>query len=79
MGLVVRQGMVLTVVGVAAGLGAAWALARVMESLLFGVAARDPLAFFAVPVVLAMVALLAVWQPANRASQVSPIESLRYE
>jgi putative ABC transport system permease protein len=77
--MVVRQGMALTLVGLVAGLESAWALAWVIESLLFGVAARDPLSFAAVPVVLAMVALLAVWIPANRASRVSPIESLRYE
>ena len=65
--------------GVAAGLAAAWALARLIESLLFGVKARDPLVFIAVPIVLALVALLAVWLPANRAGRVSPIESLRYE
>ncbi len=78
-GMVIRQGMALAAVGVAMGLGAAWTLVRVIESLLFGVQARDPMAFAAVPVVLAMVALLAVWLPAVRASRVSPLDSLRYE
>lgn len=60
-------------------MGVAWALARLIESLLFGVKTRDPLVFAGVPLVLAAVALLAVWLPANRASRVSPVESLRYE
>jgi len=77
--MVVRQGMGLALAGVATGLGAAWGLARVIESLLFGVKARDPMVFAGVPLVLAMVALLAVWLPATRASRVNPIESLRYE
>ncbi len=77
--MVVRQGMGLALAGVVVGLGAAWALARLMESFLFGVKSRDPLVFVAVPLVLAMVALLAVWLPANRASRVNPIDSLRYE
>jgi putative ABC transport system permease protein len=76
---VVWQGMALTLLGVAMGLGSAWALARAIDGLLFGVTARDTFCFAAVPVLLAMVALLAVWIPANRASRVSPIESLRYE
>ena len=50
-----------------------------IASLLFGVKARDPLVFIAVPLVLALVALIAVWLPANRAARVSPVESLRYE
>ncbi len=77
--MVVRQGIGLATMGVAIGLGAAWALSRLIESLLFGVKARDPMVFITVPLVLAMVAMLAVWLPANRASRVSPIESLRYE
>ena len=77
--MVVRQGMELALVGVAIGLAAAWALARLIQSFLFGVQARDPLVFIAVPVALALVALIAVWLPANRAGRVSPVESLRYE
>ncbi len=77
--MVVRQGMSLALAGVIVGLGAAWALARVMESLLFGVKGRDPIVFVAVPVVLSLVALAAVWLPAIRASRVNPIDSLRYE
>ncbi len=77
--MIVRQGMGLAVAGVALGIGAAWGMSRLIESLLFGVNARDPLVFVAVPLVLSVVALLAVWVPANRVSQVSPVESLRYE
>jgi putative ABC transport system permease protein len=77
--MVMRQGMALALAGVAAGLAAAWALAKVIESLLFGVKARDPLVFIAVPLLLALVALFAVWLPAARASRMSPIDSLRYE
>jgi predicted lysophospholipase L1 biosynthesis ABC-type transport system permease subunit len=78
-GMIVRQGMGLALAGVALGLGAAWALSRVIESFLFGVKARDPLVFVSVPAVLAVVAFLAVWLPANRASRVNPVDSLRYE
>ncbi len=78
-GMVMRQGMTLALVGVGAGLVAAWALAKLIESLLFGVKARDPLVFVAVPLTLAIVASVAVWFPAVRASRVSPMDSLRYE
>ncbi|HJT90137.1 MAG TPA: ADOP family duplicated permease, partial [Bryobacteraceae bacterium] len=77
--LVVRQGMLLVLAGVALGLAAAWALARVMRAFLFGVNAHDPVVFAAVPLVLALAALVAVWLPANRAARVSPAQSLRYE
>jgi putative ABC transport system permease protein len=77
--MVVFQGMVLTLVGVVVGLGAAFALARVLQSLLFGVEARDPAVFVAVPLVLSAVAFLAVWIPARRASRVDPLVALRYE
>jgi ABC-type antimicrobial peptide transport system permease subunit len=77
--MVVRQGMSLALAGVVTGLGAAWALSRLMESLLFEVKARDPLVFFAVPMILTAVAVIAVWLPAHHASRVNPIDSLRYE
>jgi predicted permease len=77
--MVVRQGMQLALAGVVVGIAAAWALARLIQTLLFGVQARDPLVFVAVPLVLTTVALLAVWLPAHRAARVSPVESLRYE
>jgi predicted permease len=77
--MVVTQGMALAVVGLAIGLGAAFALARLITSFLFGVTERDPLVFAGVPALLAGVALLAVWLPARRASRVDPLVALRYE
>jgi putative ABC transport system permease protein len=62
-----------------AGLGAAWGLTRLIESFLFGVKAHDPMVFVAVPIVLSLVAFGAVYGPADRASRVNPIDSLRYE
>jgi putative ABC transport system permease protein len=77
--MVVRQGMALAFTGVTLGLVAAWALARLLQTLLFGVKAHDPLVFFAVPLALALMTFIAVWLPANRAGRVSLAESLRYE
>jgi putative ABC transport system permease protein len=77
--MVVQQGIGLALVGVMIGSAAALALTRFLERLLFGVRARDPLVFFSVPAMLILVALIAVWLPAARASKVSPVESLRYE
>jgi ABC-type antimicrobial peptide transport system permease subunit len=77
--MIVLQGMRLAVVGVILGVAAAFGLARVIATFLFGVTARDPLVFVGVPVVLTLVALLAVWIPARRASRVDPNIALRYE
>jgi cell division protein FtsX len=77
--MVVRQGMSLAVLGVAAGIGAAWCLARLITSFLFGIQVHDLPVFVAVPIVLCIVALVAVYGPANRASRVNPVDSLRYE
>src|SRR5262245_10030775 len=77
--MVVVQGMALAIVGVVIGLGAAFGLARLITTFLFGVTAKDPFVFSAVPLVLAVVAFLAVWLPARRASNVDPIIALRYE
>jgi putative ABC transport system permease protein len=77
--MVVAQGMTLTGIGLAIGLAAAFGLSRLIESFLFGVTRSDPLVFAGVPVLLAVVALVAVWLPAIRASRISPVEALRYE
>lgn len=77
--LVVWQGMRLTIVGVVLGVGAAFGLTRLIASFLFGVKSWDPAVFVSVPVVLAAVALLAVWVPASRASRLDPMKALRVE
>jgi len=77
--LVVWQGMRLAVVGVIVGLGAAFGLTRLMASLLYGVKAIDAAAFITAPIVLAAVALIAVWLPAARASRTDPMLALRAE
>ncbi|HEX2268653.1 MAG TPA: ABC transporter permease [Pyrinomonadaceae bacterium] len=77
--LVVRQGMMLVLIGLGVGLAGAFALTRVMSSLLFGVTAKDPLTFVAVAGLLSVVALLACYIPARRATKVEPLEALRYE
>ena len=77
--MVVGQGMLLAIVGVVIGLVAAFGLARLITTFLFGVTARDPLVFVGVPALLTAVAFFAVWVPARRASQVDPLIALRYE
>jgi putative ABC transport system permease protein len=77
--LVVRQGMSLVVIGVALGLVGAIALTRVMASLLFGVTAKDPVTFVAVAALLALIAFIACYIPARRATKVDPLVALRYE
>jgi predicted permease len=75
--MVVAQGMKLAVVGMILGVATAYALSRYMRSLLFGVEMRDPVVFVGMPLLLGIVALVAVWIPAARASRVDPVGALR--
>jgi predicted permease len=77
--MVVFQGMRLALIGIVIGLAASFGLARVIAAFLYGVTARDPLVFAGVPLLLTIVALLAVYFPALRASRVDPLVALRYE
>ncbi len=77
--MVVRQGMLLTLLGVVVGLVGAFALTRVMASLLFQVTAKDPFTFAAVAVLLLAVAFIACFIPAQRATKIDPLIALRYE
>jgi putative ABC transport system permease protein len=77
--LVVGQGMILTLFGLVIGVCAAFALTHLIEKLLFGISATDPLTFVVIPLLLASVALLACWIPARRATRVDPLATLRYE
>jgi putative ABC transport system permease protein len=77
--LVLGQGLKLVLIGVALGTGASLAVTRLVKSLLLGVSATDPLTFVAIAALLTLVALLACWLPARRATKVDPMVALRCE
>jgi len=77
--LVLGEGLKVAAVGLVIGIGGAWALTGMLESLLFDVGARDPVSFLMGPVVLTTVAVLACWLPARRATRVDPVTVLREE
>ncbi|MFN2455437.1 MAG: ABC transporter permease [Pyrinomonadaceae bacterium] len=77
--LVLKQGLMLVVSGIALGLLAAVLMTRLISSLLFGISATDPVTFMLVPLLLIVVALLACYIPARRATKVDPMIALRYE
>jgi predicted permease len=75
----VRQALVIVSTGVGIGLGGALAVARLMRSLLFGIGATDPVTFVSIPILLALVALIASYVPARRAARIDPMVALRHE
>jgi len=77
--LIIRQGMTLAVIGLGIGLLSAIGVAQLLAKILFGVSAIDPLTFVAVSLLLGLVAALACYVPARRATKVDPLVALRYE
>jgi ABC-type lipoprotein release transport system permease subunit len=79
MKMVLRQGMLLTMAGLVVGIAVGSVATRVLSDMLYGVTARDPLTFIGVPALLLLVAFLACYIPARRATRIDPLVALRYE
>ena len=79
LGMMLKQALRPVIIGLLVGLAASAAVSRILESVLFGVSAHDPLAFVGAPLFLLGVAALASWLPARRATNVDPMTTLRYE
>ena len=79
LGLILRQGMVQLLIGLALGLLMAWPAAKLLGNILVGVQPHDPPTFVGVCLLLAGVALLACWVPAQRASRTDPLFAIRYD
>jgi ABC-type antimicrobial peptide transport system permease subunit len=77
--VVMRQGLLLTAAGVVVGVAGAFALTRMIQSLLFEVSPTDPVVFTAIPLLLVLVSALACYTPARRATKVDPLVALRDE
>jgi putative ABC transport system permease protein len=76
---VMKEGLMLAMLGIGSGLAVALGVTRLMKALLYEVSTTDPATFAAVPLLLALVALLASYIPARRAAGVEPLEAIRYE
>ena len=79
LGMIFRKGMITIGVGLLIGLPIAWAFARLMASMIYGVQANDPISFTAIPLGLILAGALAIYIPARRATRIDPIIALRYE
>lgn len=77
--LVIGQGLLLTAIGLVAGIGGAFGVTRLMSTMLYEISTTDPATFIVIPLILASVALLACYIPARRATKVDPMVALRYE
>jgi ABC-type antimicrobial peptide transport system permease subunit len=77
--MIMGEGSIMLVSGVAIGLLLAIATAKILSGILYGVGALDPIAFTVAPLVLTIAALIATWLPARRATQVDPAQALRAE